>query len=308
LEAPLSSVKHITLLAAAATISAELLREVSARGIGVHIIGADGRPVVRIGPIESAEYDLTALQARLAASRDGLVVAQRMILGKIRNQVNLLRYFGKRRDRRGGGAFFPAQTLAVTSMETTLKELRSRAFGDDLELERGRLFAAEGQAASSYWAALRLLVWRNVGFERRVRQGADDLVNVLLNYGYGILYSRMLRLLLRSGMNANIGFLHKPRGGKPVLLYDVIEEFRAPAVDRVVFGLLNLGAEFALESGRLAGAGKAELAKAVLARLRSPTRYRSGRLPMEEAMEEQILLLRRHVEGKDEYRPWVWQW
>jgi CRISPR-associated protein Cas1 len=130
----------------------------------------------------------------------------------------------------------------------------------------------------------------------------------MLNYGYGILYSRLLSVLLRSGVNVNIGFLHKPRGGKPVLLYDAIEEFRAPAVDRVVFGLLSLGKEFKVKDGRLEGESKTALANAVLQRLRAPTRYRSGRIPLAEAMEEQAALLRRHIEGKDEYRPWVWQW
>ena len=60
------------------------------------------------------------------------------------------------------------------------------------------------------------------------RRGTTDLVNSLLNYGYGILYSRLTNVLVRAGLNVYIGFLHKPQKGKAGLLYDFIEEFRAP--------------------------------------------------------------------------------
>ena len=60
-------------------------------------------------------------------------------------------------------------------------------------------------------------------------------MNSLLNYGYGILYSRLWAVLTNARLNVNVGFLHKPQPGKAGLLYDFIEEFRAAAVDRTVF-------------------------------------------------------------------------
>ena len=100
-----------------------------------------------------------------------------------------------------------------------------------------------GRRAASYWSAVRRLLWWKPGFEGRVRRGAADLVNSLLDYGYGILYSRLMNVLVRAGLNVHIGFLHKPQKGKAGLLYDFIEEFRAPAVDRTVFSWLNLGVD-----------------------------------------------------------------
>jgi CRISPR-associated protein Cas1 len=90
-------------------------------------------------------------------------------------------------------------------------------------------------------AAARSLLWWKPGFDGRVRRGAGDLTNSLLNYGYGILYSRLSTVLVRAGLNIYIGFLHKPQPGKAGLLYDFVEEFRAAVVDRTVFGMLNLG-------------------------------------------------------------------
>ena len=65
-------------------------------------------------------------------------------------------------------------------METIRDSVLERSFGEDLELERNRLFAAEGQAAASYWSAVRRLLWWKPGFDGRVRRGATDLVNSLL--------------------------------------------------------------------------------------------------------------------------------
>ena len=42
-----------------------------------------------------------------------------------------------------------------------------------------------------YWECVRCLLSNDaVGFEKRERQGAKDLVNCLLNYGYAIMYAR----------------------------------------------------------------------------------------------------------------------
>jgi group II intron reverse transcriptase/maturase/CRISPR-associated endonuclease Cas1 len=238
-EVPLSLIHGVTLLTTAASLSADLLCEAAARGISIHILGSDGKPAVRIGPPETPSYHLSLAQARLAGTREGLELARTIVLGKIRNQTNLLRYYAKYPERRGSAEYLPQTATAIQEMETIERSVAGRSFSEDVEFERGRLFSAEGQAASSYWRAVKSLLWQKPGFEGRVRKGAGDLVNSLLNYGYGILYTRLLAVLVRTGLNITIGFLHKPQPGKPALLYDFIEEFRTAAVDRVVFSMLN---------------------------------------------------------------------
>ena len=62
---------------------------------------------------------------------------------------------------------------------------------------------------------------------------------MLLNYGYGILYSQVWSALALAGLEPFAGFLHVDRPGKPSLVLDFIEEFRQTAVDRVVFAMIN---------------------------------------------------------------------
>ena len=307
-EIPLSMVRNITLLTKAVSLSGDLMAEAAARGIHIVLAGSDGRPLVRIGAPELAEHQLSLAQSSLAAAPAGLDLARIIVAGKIRNQQNLLRYYLKYPERRSGGNFLSAFNTAVREMDMIRESVLNRVFGEDLELERNRLFASEGQAASSYWAAVRSLLWWKPGFEGRIRRGATDLVNSLLNYGYGILYSRLMNLLVRAGLNVYIGFLHKPQKGKAGLLYDFIEEFRAAAVDRTVFSWLNLGIEAKVTADGLDADTRRELAHKVVQRLQADTRYHGESLPLERVMEQQAQMLVRHLEGKERYQTFVLPW
>ncbi|MGI6604033.1 MAG: CRISPR-associated endonuclease Cas1 [bacterium] len=56
--------------------------------------------------------------------------------------------------------------------------------------------------------------------------------NACLNYGYGILYQQCETALILAGLDIFAGFLHVDRPGKTSLVYDFMEEFRQPVVDR----------------------------------------------------------------------------
>jgi CRISP-associated protein Cas1 len=117
-----------------------------------------------------------------------------------------------------------------------------------------------------------------------------------------------LNVLVRAGLNVYIGFLHKPQPGKAGLLYDFIEEFRAAAVDRSVFGMLNLGAAADMDQGGLQIETRHDLARKVVHRLQAETRYHGESLPLEHVMELQAELLVRHIQGKDRYKTYVLPW
>ena len=316
-EVPLSLIRNITCLTKAVSMSGDIMAEASARGINIVIAGTDGRPLVRVGAPQIAEHQLSLTQSTLAAGAPGLELARVIVAGKIRNQVNLLRYFLKYPERRSaegeGRDFLSVANASIKGMEGLRDSVLTRILaadlvGPDLELERNRLFASEGQAASYYWAAVRGLLWWKPGFDGRVRRGATDLVNSLLNYGYGILYSRLMNVLVRAGLNVYIGFLHKPQKGKAGLLYDFIEEFRAAAIDRTVFAWLNLGVQAVVKEDGLDTDTRHDLARRVVERLQGETRYHGEAMPLEKVMEHQAQLLVRHLEGTAKYKTFVLPW
>ena len=59
----------------------------------------------------------------------------------------------------------------------------------------------------------------------------------MLNYGYGLLYSKIESSLIKAGIDPYIGIMHRDDYNRPVLVYDIIEIYRV-WIDYVVFSLL----------------------------------------------------------------------
>lgn len=90
----------------------------------------------------------------------------------------------------------------------------------------------EAEAAKSYWKSVTALIPKELNFTTRKKRGAEDPFNVALNIGYGILRNSVWKAIIIVGLNPYIGYLHKFRSGRPSLVFDLMEEFRSPFVDR----------------------------------------------------------------------------
>ena len=126
-------------------------------------------------------------------------------------------------------------------MLNLVNELNKIELEGAYSVTRDRLFTTEAQISGLYWECMKLCAPSELGFEKRVRYQAADVVNNMLNYGYGILYQRVWQAVLRAGLNPHISFLHAFQPNKPTLVYDLVEEYRQPFVDRAVFNILTKG-------------------------------------------------------------------
>ena len=100
------------------------------------------------------------------------------------------------------------------------------------------LLGIEGFAASEYFSAISQALPKKYAFKERSRQPASDKFNAVLNYAYGLTYSNMEKVIILSGLDPNAGIYHADAYGKPTLVFDVIELFRAK-VDRLVIKLFT---------------------------------------------------------------------
>jgi CRISP-associated protein Cas1 len=172
-----------------------------------------------------------------------------------------------------------------------------------------RPWGLEGYAATVYWEAARTLLSPELGWQGRETRGAQDLVNMALNYGYGVLYSHTERAVVLAGLDPYGGFLHEDRPGKPSLVLDLVEEFRQMVVDRTVFGLLNKGVALKAEAGRLDEATRKLLAQKVNERLDGPEPYESRKLRLKSILQMQARHVATFLRGDGRaYRPWVGRW
>jgi len=115
--------------------------------------------------------------------------------------------------------------LVKPSLATITASRRAEFLSDTPE-------ACESRAARHYWKHLlpRLSEWQETDEKRRV-PGTREGVNGMLDYGYAILRTAVLRSLAAHGFIAAIGIAHAAKAGSFALADDVMEPLR-PWIDR----------------------------------------------------------------------------
>lgn len=248
-------------------------------------------------------------RAQLSAIGDarGVEFSRAVVRGKIRNQAALLRYFGKYLKQHN-----PERYASIESVAQQLHRLRSSAGNiqaASIEECRQKLMGVEGVCGRLYWDAVHVIIQDKLTFLGRITRGAQDELNSLLNYGYGILYSHVWGAVLNAGLEPFAGFLHVDRPGKPSLVLDLVEEFRQPVVDRVALAYVDLGEPIEMEHGMLKGITKITFSTKIMERLQSPEPYRGSRYQIRSIIQQQARRLASFLRGDaPSYRPFAFKW
>jgi len=291
-EHPLMDLEQVTIATKGVSLSTDLIFECTQRGIVINLLLFSGQPYAQIvSPALTATVRTRREQLLAYYDERGVEVARRFAAGKVRNQINTVKYFAKYRKARAPKKYAELMKR-VRGMEELLKEIGdgrwSMADGPDhrttrppdhqkenahpsspMDQARSTLLNLEGRAAALYWECVQRLLPEG-RFAKREHRGAEDDVNALLNYGYGILYSQVWSALTLAGLEPFAGFLHVDRPGKPSLVLDFMEEFRQPAVDRVAIALLNKGFVVEWETPETEAAAEAHQAQSPEAGGRQP--------------------------------------
>lgn len=167
----------------------------------------------------------------------------------------------------------------------------------------------EAQGAVYYWNYIRsLLSDDDIGFEKRVSKGATDLMNMMLNYGYAILYNRVWQAILGAKLNPFDSIIHCRQVGKPTFVYDMVEIFRAQVVDRVIITLIQKGIPLRIEKGLLDAETRKQVSQGVLERLNRYENYRGEELTLEDIIRRQMSEIARFIEKDVKYKPYIAKW
>ena len=129
-----------------------------------------------------------------------------------------------------------AVQAAIAALNASLQQLKR---ADSLDNIRG----IEGNAAARYFGVFGHLLAEksDLTFDGRNRRPPRDGVNALLSFLYSILGKDISGVLQGVGLDPQVGFLHADRSGRDSLAQDILEEFRAWWVDRMVLSLINRG-------------------------------------------------------------------
>jgi CRISPR-associated protein Cas1 len=317
LELPLRHLSEIIIVGNGGYLTTDLISAAMERGIALHITDRSGKPIAAIAPhIHTATVEIRRAQVASASTRVGRHIAYSLIASKLHNQAALLKYFSKYQAKAEPekARILRETAREIVSLIATLpppSESRPRRLsGSSAYAEQ--LMGIEGAGASAYWKAVAHLIPEELSFPGRQHRGATDPVNALLNYGYGILYSHCWSAVLRAGLDPYAGFLHADRPGKPSLVLDLVEEFRAPVVDRTVIAFVRLSGEARLLASTRAGLSRevrARIADKILERLDS----REPHLGRKEALRNILQIQARQIAAlvrrrQSSYHPYRARW
>jgi len=308
-EIPAARLCSVTLATHGVSLSADVIALCAERGVPLLFIDARSHVgAVLSAPAAGRPATCVAQLSTHSNPAGALDLARRFARGKIRNQFATMKALNKYRGRRDQefGVVFERYR---TETEKLLRELNGLRFGGPLQQERNRIFAVEGRGAQWYWEVFGVAIRGRTTFPGRTGKGARDPVNMLLNYGYAILESRVHAAIVKAGLVPELGMLHAAQDGRWALVYDLMEEFRPAIVDRCVLAMLGrrqlprLG-----NDGLLSAPTRARLVKVVRARLGTLSRFRSGEHTLDEIILLQARLLAAHMLRTATYRPFAARW
>ncbi|MBI5207151.1 MAG: CRISPR-associated endonuclease Cas1 [Candidatus Firestonebacteria bacterium] len=206
----------MSILSHAVSVSSDIIKHCIDLKIPIDFLSYNGKPFATIMSPMSWTADIGIAQLEAYKNGKGINLAKNFVNGKIKNQINLIKYYNKYKKRKN--CFSPDEfNNALNTIEKYLSELDDLNIKDEYDTIRNKIFSIEGRSAGIYWNFIKNVLSCNVEFNGRERKGAKDLVNSLLNYGYGILYSRVWNAINLAGLNPYISYLHTSQPNKPTL-------------------------------------------------------------------------------------------
>ncbi|MEM0268624.1 MAG: CRISPR-associated endonuclease Cas1 [Candidatus Korarchaeum sp.] len=302
-EVPAFEVSQVLLDTRGASISTSAILLLLRHGAEVLLLRR-GRLMGKLTPARrGANVHLRMRQYDIRDREEGLGLARAFVMGKIRNQADMLKSLAKNRE----GPIRSELKRAALELEmkiTLVKDQRGPP-----EVVRANLVSLEADAGKSYWGSLARVLPRELGFTSRKKRYEEpkDPFNVILNYLYSVLMSEAWFFLESVGLDPFMGFLHAPSNRRPALAADFIEEFRQPVVDRVALGLVNDVGRIC-DGASLTDEGRKMLMRAYEERMKTMVTFRGRKLNIRNQMKLQAERLASAVMGRSEYEPFRVRW
>lgn len=285
---PINRLTRIVILNSHTSISAFVIKECAKRKIDIDFI-EQNRPFALLTYYQHIAPKLHLEQLKAYFSPKGLEIAKSIIRAKAKNQINLLKYYNRRKNN----------SLIDNKIEI-MKGLFQKI---ENAKDKQTLMGIEGNISTHYWRAFGEIINKN-NFTR-THKDSKDVINQALNYGYAILYNRIQSLLLHNGFNLSYPILHSIQSNKPTLSYDMIEEFRQAVVDREIISILNHKIKLSQNNGKLNKTSIKILIEHIQSRLSTPTKSRYGKTTLLNIISYQINHLKHSLLDYKPYKGFI---
>ncbi len=303
---PLDGIGLLFLQGHGMNISVNLQLTLAEKDIPVVFAPPVGHPIAVLNPLASMKSFLRSRQAIRRDDQDIIRAGLNMLAAKVGNQAAVLQYFSKYRTRT-----LPELAGQLKNAATDIRSFKDklRSLDPAAAAVRATAMGIEGYAANMYWRMLMRLIPERFGFSGRMKKIGNDVVNQCLNYVYGILYGETWRAIVKAGLDPYFGLIHGSQRDQGSLVFDVIEEFRAPFADRLIIGMLGRGFQPEMnQHGMLRTRTKRLLVKSFSKKWFDKISWRSNRVSPAEILEQQARSLARLFMNEEGYHPFRMKW
>lgn len=301
-EVALSRLRCISVLKSGVSMSSDLVQACAIRGIKIFFCDWRGRVTSAvIGQNQHATVAVRKAQFKSIDSESCCFnIARSIILTKIRNQRAVLMYFSKYQSKVSLSSYTDL-LLAVKKIDDLIVQLKNLNVQENW---RNLVLGIEGACARFYWNALRQASLLPADFKNREGRGATTITNQALNWSYAILESYVWSALENAGLEVFAGFFHSDRPGKPSLVLDVKEEYRAWVVDRNIVKFRDR----LVNSTELNSKLKVMLTDAVHDTMHTAYSYHRKKVKLENILQRQVYRLSGVILENKTYKGYVFKW
>ena len=224
MQMPLFMLEHVSLFGNI-QITSQAMTKMLESGVDISYFSYGGKYIGHTCAQEARNIFLRFQQYELYNDMDRRIeLAKTIVSNKIENQMHLISNY------RWNGAYEWRKDIEkMGRCRSSLKNKNSV----------GSLMGVEGFCSNIYFGAFSKMLKCDFSFNNRNRRPPRDPVNAILSLAYTFLTRDMCNLLESESFETYLGFLHGIRYGRKSLALDMIEEFRQPAIDRLVLHIFN---------------------------------------------------------------------
>ena len=225
---PLNKVSSI-LLNPSVSLTSDVMFLAIENNIEIILVERTGRPLGRVWSNKYGSISkIRKNQVSFSKSADATEFIKQILVRKIENQQALI---------------ISLQTYDLTNapeiekteqfLQNQIEKLK-KVKNNTIEQVAPRIRGLEGMASKIYFETISKQLPAQYQFEKRSQHPAFDMFNAMLNYAYGMLYNHVERALIKAGIDPYLGIFHRDQYNRPVLVYDIIEQYRVWADYSVV--------------------------------------------------------------------------
>ncbi len=215
------------------SMSPALMGACAEAGVSISFLKETGKFLASVNGFTSGNVLLRRQQYRIADDPERcLPVARAIISGKLANCRTVLRRAA--RDTQDQSRVDSLNRIA-DKLTASINEVSHAV---QLDSVRG----IEGDAATLYFSEFNSMInvpAKEFQYTKRSRRPPLDPLNAMLSFAYTMLTHDVRSACEASGLDSQVGFLHRDRPGRPGMALDLMEEFRPFLADRMVLSLIN---------------------------------------------------------------------